>query len=274
VGSQRPSRVAERKIKMKKRNPRRREKAPARRSSTGDAHTPPGHASPAARLMPDGRRPPRPLESAAAGACSSVACVQANAFPHSAPCTSTTALHSSARHTRRVEAKLPPAVNQSQPLGHAAPARPIPQRLRHDHLLSQATQSVGRERLRGRAASRRQERGSLAQLRVNPPPSRGAEQQCIGRVVRLTHHVEDGVWRAARHSLRRGLTETKGRSWPSASSLMRKASFAALVGAPLVTASSRRAACVRPLPAPKSGPWLGPRCASRLERAGCPVRAC
>jgi len=96
VWSQRPSRVAEGKIKTKKRDPRRREKAPARCSSTGDAHTPPGHASPAARSMPDGRRPPRPLESAAAGACSSVARVQANAFRHSAPCTSTTALHSSA----------------------------------------------------------------------------------------------------------------------------------------------------------------------------------
>jgi len=142
--SQRPSRVAEGKIKTNKRDPRRREKAPARCSSTGDAHTPPGHASPAARSMPDGRRPPRPLESAAAGACSSVARVQANAFPHSAPCTSTTALHSSARHTRRVEAEVPPAVNQSQPLGHAAPARPVPQRLRHDHLLSQATVSGAR----------------------------------------------------------------------------------------------------------------------------------
>ena len=83
--SQRPSRVAvEGKIKTKKRDPRRREKAPARRSSTGEAHTPPGHAPPAARSMPDGRSRPRPLEAAAAAACSSVARLQANGFPQRA----------------------------------------------------------------------------------------------------------------------------------------------------------------------------------------------
>ena len=119
-----------------------------------------------------------------------------------------------------------------------------------------------------------------------PAAKQGAEHQYLGRIVRLTHHVEDLVLRAALHPLplrkysaeprrtQRPSGVQEGRSRPSASSLMRKASFAASVGAPLVTASSRRAACVRRLPAPKSGPGLGPRCASRLERAGCPVRAC
>ena len=177
--------VAEGKIKTKKRDPHRREKAPARRSSTGDAHTPPGHASPAARLMPDGRRPPRPLKSAAAGACSSVARVQANAFPHSAPCTSTTALHSAARHTRRVEAKVPPAVDQSQPLGHAAPARPVPQRLRHDHLLSQAR--VSGARALAWPCSVPSPRTWLACAAACAPAAKqGAEHQYLGRVVRLT----------------------------------------------------------------------------------------
>jgi len=75
-----------RKNENEKRDPRRREKAPARRSSTGEAHTPSGHAPPAAQSMPDGRSRPRPLEAAAAAAaaCSSVARLQANGFPQRA----------------------------------------------------------------------------------------------------------------------------------------------------------------------------------------------
>ena len=136
--------------------------------------------------------------------------------------------------------------------------------------------------MRGRAASRRQERGSLAQLRVPPPPSRARNTSTSDassvlhsrRRRRVARNPPLTAYRAHRDEHSGRLVSRKGRSWPSASSLMRKASFAASVGAPLVTASSRRAACVRPLPAPKSGPGFGPRCASRLERAGCSVRAC
>ena len=66
------------------------------------------------------------------------------------------------------------------------------------------------------------------------------------------------MWRAARHPLRKYSAKPrqtqrpsgvqKRRSWPSASSLMRKASFAASIGAPLVTASSRRAASAQVAP--------------------------
>jgi len=115
-----------------------------------------------------------------------------------------------------------------------------------------------------------------------PAAKQGVEHQYLARVVRLIHHAEESGARPATHCAA-GLTETKTAgsscaqkrtSLLSASSLMRKASFAASIGAPLVTASSRISACVRPLPAPKSGPGLAPCCASRLERAGCPVRAC
>ena len=55
---------------------------------------------------------------------------------------------------------------------------------------------------------------------------------------------------------------------------MSKASFAASVGAPLVTLGAEEQAAPNRSGRPKSGPGLAPRCALRLERAGCPARAC
>jgi len=152
--SQRPSQVAEGKIKTKKgiRVAERRRQHDAAAPARHTRH--PGTLSlqHSRCLMEEvGRAPSKPQPQPPLHARQLLVCRQMAS--HSAPCASTTALHSSTRHPRLVEAKMPPAVNKSQPLGHAAPARPVPQRLRHDHLLSSATQSVGRERLRGRAAS-------------------------------------------------------------------------------------------------------------------------
>ena len=173
----------------KKRDPLRREKAPARCSSTGDAHTPPGHASPAARLMPDGRRWPRPLESLV---CRQMPSHTARRAPAPRP-------YIVPRGTLGVSKQRCRRLSTRASL-HAAPARPVPQRLRHDHLLSQATVS-GARALAWPCSVPPPRTWLVAQLRVPPPPSRGAEQQCIGRVVH-------GVWRATRHSLRIRLTET------------------------------------------------------------------
>ena len=78
--------------KHTQRDPRRRARVPERYSSSGEAHTPPGHAPPAALSRTDGKRAAAPPLSRS-HPC--MRCVQANG----APCASTTALHIVARGT-------------------------------------------------------------------------------------------------------------------------------------------------------------------------------